>query len=174
MVTKVGLGVVDPDVLDRANQAGVQSISTITGLAAALARFTDWVAYTPTFTAFGTVSEVNIFSRRFGDTLHIRGSFVSGTPVASEARMSLGFNGADGGLTIDPGKIPVLQTCGFATRNTNTVTQYYIVADTGSIGYLNFAYQSESSNSGAKANANSIISASGRLSIICEVPISGW
>src|SRR4051794_23937466 len=41
---------------------------------------TPWVAYTPTFTGFGTVSGVAIWSRRLGDTLYIRGKVTAGTP----------------------------------------------------------------------------------------------
>ena len=173
MVTKAGLGVVDPDVLDRANHTGAQAISTVTGPAAFIARFTDWVAYTPTFTAFGTVTEINMFSRRVGDTLHMRGSFVPGTVVASEARMTLGFGGVNGGLTIDSSKVPRLQTCGFMTRNVNTFNHYFILADSG-LGYVNFALKSDTVNSGSKANGNSIVASGNRLSLVAEVPISGW
>lgn len=41
--------------------------------------FTAWVAYTPTYTGFGTVTNSAMVWRRVGDTLEVLGTFTSGT-----------------------------------------------------------------------------------------------
>jgi hypothetical protein len=65
----------------------------------------DWVQYTPTFTSWGTVSQVSVYSRRVGDSLEVIGKFQAGTTAASTAFMSLGFNGINGNITIDSNKL---------------------------------------------------------------------
>lgn len=44
---------------------------------------TAWAAYTPTFTPFGTVTEVDFKWRRVGDTLEVEGTFLTGTIPAA-------------------------------------------------------------------------------------------
>lgn len=67
---------------------------------------TPWVAYTPTFTGFGTCTGVEFYSRLVGDTLEVRGKFTSGTATATEARITLGYNGTSGNATVDSSKVP--------------------------------------------------------------------
>lgn len=60
------------------------------------AAVTDWQSYTPTFTAFGTVTNNRIQQARVGPSLKISGTFSSGTPTAGAALMTLpaGLTGA--------------------------------------------------------------------------------
>lgn len=70
----------------------------------------DWTAYTPTFTGFGTVSAVDVQWSRVGSDLLIQGSFTSGTSTATEGRISLPL-----GLT-SSSALPTLQLCGDLAR----------------------------------------------------------
>lgn len=136
---------------------------------------TPWVAYTPTFTGFGTVSGVEVYSRRVGDSLEIRGKFVSGTPTAVEAQITFGFNGVNGGLT----------SAG-AAKLSSGVSQigawcYSIVAAVygtilmeRSVGYITFGYNSGTANGLTKQPGTGIITAGNTLSFFCTVPINGW
>jgi hypothetical protein len=49
----------------------------------------NWTTYTPTFAGVGTVSAVNIFYRRVGDSIQIAGYATTGTVVASTFSMTL-------------------------------------------------------------------------------------
>lgn len=51
-----------------------------------------WTSYTPTFTGFGTVSTSNIFWRQVGDSIEIKGYFVSGSSTGVTAQISLPNN----------------------------------------------------------------------------------
>lgn len=73
--------------------------TTLTELFAQFPPVTSPVAWTPTFTGFGTVSGVTAYSWRNGSELFFEIYFTSGTPTATEARISLGFNGTDGNVT---------------------------------------------------------------------------
>lgn len=143
------------------------------GYAVSYAVVTPWVSYTPTFTGFGTVSSVSVWSRRVGDTLHIRGRFTSGTPTAVEARMTLGFNGVDGAVTASATKVPTTQMAGGMTEDTAAATSIYTIV-TGGLGYINFGRQ-DASNGGLIAATGSNLSSLNRVfSFTAEVPISGW
>lgn len=49
----------------------------------------EYIAYTPTFTGFGTVTGTSIAYRRVGSNIHIIGRFTPGTSTAVEAQMTL-------------------------------------------------------------------------------------
>ena len=62
--------------------------------------WTDWIAYTPSFTGFGTATNVSFFYKRNGDSIDIRGSFAAGTCTSDIAQVSL-----PSGLSLDFGKL---------------------------------------------------------------------
>lgn len=134
---------------------------------------TPWVRYTPTFTGFGVPTSVNIFSKRFVDTLHIRGYFTSGTSTAVEARMSLGFNGTDGGITSDAAKVPGLQLAGPMVSSLATATAFYTLIESN-VGYITFAFANATLGGLAKRNGNAVAASGQTLSFTAEIPISGW
>lgn len=134
---------------------------------------TPWVAYTPIFTGFGTVSGVAIYSRRVGDTLEIRGKFVGGTSTATEARLSLGFNGVEGSLTIASTKVPTgTSIAGAAGQSVSTVEQKALCEP--SVGYLTFGIINGGAGVLSKQNGNFVLSSGNTLSIMVSVPITGW
>lgn len=134
---------------------------------------TDWVSYTPTFTSFGTVTGISMWSRRVGDTLEVRGKFTSGTAVATEARVALGFNGGDGNVTSDATKVASIQTAGtFEFSAASFVSNGTLIE--GGVAYFTFGQQ-DSGTAGLSKVAGSTVAASGRvLSVLVQVPIAGW
>ena len=84
---------------------------------------TDWQSYTPTFTGFGTASNIEFQWRRIGDSVQVKGKFTAGTPTATEARISL----PSGMTSADTSKIPTLQHAGTVAISTNSATSYYPV-----------------------------------------------
>lgn len=136
---------------------------------------TEWVAYTPTFQGFGTPSSVTVFSRRVGDTLQIRGKFTTGTVTAVEARLSLGFNGANGGVVSDATKVPSRQLCGAITYSNTMGSTWVPVLTIGSeLGYVNFGNQSSADAGLNLANGNIAAGTGWTVAFTAEIPISGW
>lgn len=181
--------VIDPAILQQAElvlwAAGSQyragqplnsaAIRTALGLgSAATKELTSWVTYTPTFTGFGTVTGISIWSRRIGDTLHIRGRFSTGAaPSAVEARMTLGFNGVNGGITSDATKVSAIQHCGNLARAIAGDPNHYALIESN-VGYLTFGYQNATNASLTKQLGNAMFSPSQTFSLMAEIPISGW
>lgn len=134
---------------------------------------TDWVAYTPTFSGFGTPTGVAFYSRRVGGNLEVRGRFTPSATSAVTAAVSLGFNGASGNVTIDSTKITsgdVVGTAVHASSNTTTFG-WQVLATTGTT--LNFGQQTSSVNATSVAVASTSF---GTLltELFASVPIVGW
>lgn len=136
---------------------------------------TPWVAYTPTFTGFGTATNISFFSRRVGSDLQVKGRFTVGTSTGAEARISLGFNGTDGNVTVDSTVIASIRNVGVYTLSVVQPATYdAVVLAEPSVGYITFGV-ANASNAGLTKVAGSIISASTNvLSVDFSVPISGW
>lgn len=139
---------------------------------------TDWVSYTPgTTQGFGSVSSVNLQSRRVGDTLQVRGRWTNGTVNTSEARLSLGYSGVSGNVTIDASKITSTQPVGSYLRNLadTSVVTYYVLAQTGGLNYVNFSRQTSGATPITLATGAEIAdSTTGVSAVQFEVPITGW
>lgn len=126
---------------------------------------TNWTSYTPTFTAFGTVSGVDIQWKRDSDTLKLRGKFTSGISTASEARMSL-----PSGLTSASDSIRV---AGLGVINAATADTWTVLCESG-VSYVTFGRQSASLAGLTKQNGNNCLSSGNILSFNAEVRIAGW
>ncbi len=50
---------------------------------------TAWTAWTPTFTGFGSVTNIAFWYRRVGDTIEVRGTATAGTTAATTGKISL-------------------------------------------------------------------------------------
>ena len=135
---------------------------------------TEWVPYTPTFTGFGTVSSVNLFSRRNGSSLEVQGYFTSGTPTAVTAQMTLGFNGANSNVIIDTAK------CGYTVGTfglgnaSSTLFSGNILSVNGAVSYVTFGAQTSTVTANNPANGNLIAVNTGVVSVNFSVPIAGW
>lgn len=100
---------------------------------------TAWKAYTPTFTGFGTVTNVECQSRRVGENEEVRCKATFGTVTATEARISL----PNSLVSADTTKIPSIQIIGEGVVNSNggvgdgVGTTYAVLAEP-SVSYVTF------------------------------------
>jgi hypothetical protein len=136
---------------------------------------TDWVAWTPTFTGFGTPTSVAFYSRRNGDSLQINGSFTAGTTTAVEARLSLGYLGVDSNVT-SSGATKIGNTIDAAGdvlyASAAAVIGYTTIQP--SVGYLTFGLQGASNGALTKVVGSTALATGGTVSISAQVPILGW
>lgn len=139
------------------------------------APITDPVAYTPTFTGFGTPSAVNFVSWREGAVLRVKGNFTSGTPTAVEGRISLGFNGAASNVT----SVSTLPTLSYAGKM--IVDKFWSIQNLSaliepSVSYLTYGFNNTSSTGElSKKTGDSIVGGLGTIvSLDVSVPIAGW
>lgn len=128
---------------------------------------TDWQPYTPTFTGFGTVTNINIEYRRVGSNLEIRGRYLTGTTTATEARISLPNN-----LVSSDTLTPTLQKVGDITFGNASASVGYLLAEPTQ-SYLTYSLQSSSNAGLTKLNGTSLAS-NNTHSIEARVPIKGW
>lgn len=131
---------------------------------------TPWVAYVPTYTGFGSATNLGTWSRRNGPDLELKGAFTPGTTTATEARMTLGFAGTNGNVT--SAALPVrftVGTLGFAFAFAGTGA---LLAE-ASVGYVTFGLQDASHGDYTKANGSVFISGNS-LSFEASIPIEGW
>jgi len=132
----------------------------------------DWVAYTPTFTGFGTVSTSDMKYRKTGPSIQIRGNFVSGTSTATEARVSMptGLLSATSSSTVD--------IAGIWARNISNANVGGIVIRESALNYLTFGtpntFGPDVGTPLAKALGNAIIASGQTIFIDVTVPIQGW
>jgi hypothetical protein len=134
-----------------------------------------WVAYTPTFVGFGTVSGVTFASRRVGDTLEVTGQFQAGTVTASSATMTIGYGGTSGNVNTDS-SITANTVLGEATGSGASATFFgiYPIAPGSSGTTINFSVQSSTQAALTAQPGNVVIGSSGFISVKFAVKISGW
>ena len=125
------------------------------------------IAYTPTFTGFGTVSSVNFTYVRVGNRIKVTGVFTCGVSTAVEARISL-----PGALVIDAALITSIVQCGDVTENVN-VSQLWCLAQSG-VGYVCFGTQGAVGGGLAKSNGNAVATNTNVVGVRFDVPVSGW
>ncbi len=128
---------------------------------------TDWVAYTPTFTGWGTASNVSFLQRRVGDSVEIRGYWTSGVATAVEARVSL-----PAGLT-SLSTVPTLSNAGVYITN-DTAAQVRTLLIEPSVTYLTFAMSDGASGQLTKQNGSGFSTNGRNFSLSALVPIAGW
>lgn len=134
------------------------------------APMTDWQSYTPTFTGFGTATNVEFQYRRVGDSVQVRGKFNPGTGTAVEARISL-----PAGLTsADTTKIPSIQIAGAWARATfaSTINNWVILSEP-SVTYITLG-QGDTSSAGALTKLQGSVFSTSAHSLTFQVPIQGW
>jgi hypothetical protein len=128
-----------------------------------------WVAYTPTFTGFGTAASINCHWKRVGDSIKVKAFFASGTPTATEARMSL-----PSGLTNDSTKLGATIMVGSVAATIDGASMTTVLAQSGAAHFC-FGLQDEGVGNGQQAyNADFQFVSGERYSFIAECPISGW
>lgn len=135
---------------------------------------TDPVAYTPTFTGLGTVTGVNFVSWKEGANLLVKGTFTTGTPTATEARVSLGFGGGNSNATA-LSTLPTLSAAG-TTEVTNFSSTVYKISALiePSVSYITMGNQASTVGGLSKQNGNDLFGASVTVSVLLKIPIQGW
>lgn len=136
----------------------------------------DWTPYTPTFTGFGTPTNISFFSRRVGDSLEVRGNLQCGTPTAVQAQITLGYNGTNANVTIDSSKIAANSLVGRGEDSSTASTQFggVTVLANGGNNYLQFSIEASTTNPVSPANGNTVFSSSSSVSFFARVPIAAW
>lgn len=127
-------------------------------------------AYTPTFTGFGTVTGVDIYWKRIGDSAYIYGRVTAGTVSSSAWSMTLPSGTAKGvtGVAIvgDWGRNNGGGTA--VKRGVLTLSSGASVLNMGSDDYTG------TNSPTASLNGNSIFGSSQDMVLRCTVPITGW
>lgn len=136
---------------------------------------TEWAAYTPTITGFGSATGVDVKWRRDGSDMLIQGYFVSGTATATQARVSL------------PNSVLVSSTVQTSPKNHwGTFIREVSSGDKGGPilpvagqSYVNFGpvavFGTSSTGVSLTAANGDALAASGTIiSFNARVPISGW
>lgn len=139
--------------------------------------WTDAGLTTADFTGFGTVSNIQIQTKRSGSDLLIRGNFTSGTPTATQARLNLKLNGI--ALTsASTSVIPSIQNAGLGWRviSSGSADKLYSVTIQPSVGYLTFALgpYATAQNPLIGQNGDVLITNGVVMTLSARVPISGW
>jgi hypothetical protein len=135
------------------------------------AQVSDWAAYTPTFTGFGTAASVDFMWRRVGDSMEIMGIWTTGTCTATEARISL-----PSGYLPDASKTASLKVVGdWYFGSTSSSAPF---AGSANIvtpnAYLTFGYRDGSTNAFSQALGSTAFGNAVKYGLLVVVPISGW
>lgn len=107
----------------------------------------DWTAYAPTMVGFGTPSSVKFYYRRNGDSVDIKGTFVTGTPTATTIQISMPPN-----LAIDFTKVSNAggQAVGQLARNA-AASPYFVTLSSTDTANLYVSVSSSLSNASGTA-----------------------
>jgi hypothetical protein len=134
--------------------AGIADVSIIT----------PWVAYTPTFTGFGTVTIQNFRWRQVGGSVEIEGRFTAGTTTATEARISLpnSYTSSSAYNTLEP--------VGIVTQAGNLAGGLYSTVEP-SVGYVTISIQSSTTHAFTKAAANNVLNTGGTAAVRASVRV---
>jgi len=129
-----------------------------------------WTTYTPTFTGLGTIVTQSFYWKRIGDTLHVRGTFTTATPTATEARISF-----PSGLT-SASTIGTLEIAGPpAGRNVSSASFFFVQPTREpSTTYFTLSAQQSTTNNMTKRNGDASYGGSESASFEASAPISGW
>lgn len=141
--------------------------------AAGTATITAWVDYTPTFTGFGTPSNVKASSRRVGANLEVRIKFTSGTSTATEGRISIGFNGTDGNVTSDGTVVSTIQYAGNGPLS-YTGANFPTVLIESAVSYLTVGISNSARSGLTKVTGSTLLTSGDSISFSASIPISGW
>lgn len=133
---------------------------------------TAWVAYTPTFTGFGTATNVQIWSCRVGNTLKIRGRFQAGTTTTTEARITLGYAGTNSNVTSSNTVITSIQIAGDLVQASNATAQFCTLIE-ANVGYITIGIQSAITAGLTKRNGDDFFS-SAVISFTAEVAVDSF
>lgn len=139
----------------------------------------DWIAYTPTFSAgFGTTTSASGFWRRIGDSMEVSVSVTAGTTAASLATISL-----PGSYTINASKLSLgasttsnnCNIVGVGASGGNTICMYILAAPatSTSVVYLGNLFGA-AANPLVPANGTAVVTSSQVATYNFKLPITQW
>jgi hypothetical protein len=128
---------------------------------------TAWTAYTPTFTGYGTPTSVEFWSRRVGDMLEVKGSWVCGTTTAVEGRITIGYNGTSANVSSDATIVPSIRTCGTQLITAVTAQDFHTLIESN-VSYMTYSQTLTKAN----ASAGYGTGATGKLN--AKIPVTTW
>ena len=135
--------------------------------AAQLNNVTNRQLYTPTFTGFGTVTNVEAYYDRDGEYLEIDCKFMTGTLTAVEARVSLPTGLISQTFTQGIRKV------GDLVENAAAAAQFTVLMESAT-SYVTFGQQTAAQAGLTKQNANAPFANSTVLHFTARIPIQGW
>lgn len=140
---------------------------------------TDWksdLTFTPSSSAFGTVTENVNFYRRVGDSIRVFGSFKTGTTTTSTAEILLPSSIVpDFDKMFNTSYTTLRKVIGRASATVSSSTTVFIlnlVMDYNDTSI--YISRERSSTNFVKGTASSIIDSSQYLSYEFEIPVQGW
>lgn len=134
----------------------------------------EWLSYVPTTQGLGTLASTNVYYRRVGSVLEVKGDLTTGTKTAAELQIGLPT-----GLTIASSIGPVAPTTvpvGKMYVDASSTVQGIIVATAGD-AFVNIGYFNDGSSRDllTTVNADDAWGAGAqRLAFEFSVPISQW
>lgn len=130
---------------------------------------TEWTQYTPTFSGYGTVTNIDFQWRRVGSSVEIKGRAQAGTVAASEAQIGLPIvNGTQ--LTVDSNVASSIKIAGIQGR-ASVVTDVYYMAITGGDSFINTT-QAGGSGATTPRNGNAILNVNEFFTMFASVPVT--
>jgi len=132
-----------------------------------ISNISEWQSYTPTFAGFGTVSTSNMAWRKVGANIEVRGRFTTGTPTATEARISFPLNYLSISNITNPNIVGVF------AKSTGPFSGSFNVLTEPSVGYFTFGISGASNTGLTKLNGNGFIVAGEDVSLFASIPIAG-
>jgi hypothetical protein len=129
---------------------------------------TGWQSYTPTFQGFGTPTSVDIEWRQDGTNIDVRGTFITGTTTAVQARIGLPNNYTIRN-TITFGVVPD----GILVRHSVANDTFHFLQVAGN-SYVNLGvfFRTASADTSSPINGD-VIASSNRVSFSFSVPVQG-
>lgn len=139
----------------------------------------SWIAYTPTYTGVGTVTNNVAYYRRVGDSMEVSASFTTGTPSAALFSVTLPSS-----LSLDTNKITINNAnsspgslVGVISGNTlgNQAVLVTAPASSTSVVYMgNYLTATSGNTMNTPANGNTVFGSSTSVSLKFSLPISQW
>lgn len=139
---------------------------------------TDWVSYTPAYSAsMGTVTNNFLRYRRVGDSLEVQGNFTTGTITAATATISL-----PSGLSIDTSKMSTTQNqiVGYGDVNNATggASKNFVLLYNQGVSTTNIYFSQDLPSPAVSPlvaqNATQMLYNTTITSLWFKVPIQGW
>lgn len=129
---------------------------------------TNWTAYAPTIVGFGATTGNNLRWRQVGGSIEIQGTFVTGAPDGSEARIPLPNS------YVSSSSISTLEHAGSVAGASAAASRYYVMTREPSVSYVTFSYRDngDSTTTFVKTTGTGISSASGQtLQVNATIPV---